>query len=329
MLRACIAFIAVVFAMASAPLAATPKAKGPAKNAPMLADPFTSPDAIQHWIKHYREKPNPQALPLAVKAMVRHGVFREIDSAGLYLGFVAGVVGSNPDTAEKLLDQMFPMPPEDQIVVVRAIAWSGRADWKELMGRYVERMPARRVVIERHMYGKLPVLKDLPLEDNALGLDALWGYYYATGWEFPIRRLVDHLDWSADTKDVDRLTAGNMIKLTLAINATRDIELMRILKAQARGLPPAKAKPLAEVIEAAETYETSKLRKNAVASISELKQKGSSTKRNASFWGQIGLTAFSLACVAAATMGQVEFGIPCVVGGATATAALKVFTLEK
>mgnify|MGYP007067074384 CR=1 FL=1 len=320
LLRAFIAF-AIAFAVAAGSAsAAGPKSK---------RQPFATPEEIQHWIKNYRAAPQPRQLPAAVKAMSRLGIFREVDNAGIYFGFVAGVVGANPSTADKLLGEMFPLPPEDQIVVVRAIAWSGHAEWKTLMARFVERMPAKRVLIERHLYGKLPGLMALALDENPAGIDALWGYYYATGSAEPIRRLITMLDWSTEAKDVDKLTAGNMVKLTLAINATRDLELMTILKREAIHQTKATARALGEVIEAAETYETAKLRKQAIAAISELKQKGSSIKRNVSFWGQVGTTALALGCVAAGVLGQVEFGLPCIIGGATASAALKVYTLEK
>lgn len=293
------------------------------------ADPFTSPEAIQHWIKNYRASPQPRLLPAAVKAMSRHGVFREIDNAGIYIGFVAGVIGSNPLHAETLVGEMFPLPPEDQIVIVRAIAWSGLPDWKAMMPLFIERMPARRVLIDRHLQGKLPGLMDVALDENPAGIDALWGYYYGSGSALPIKRLIAMLGWSADRNDVDKLTAGNMIKLTLAVNATRDLELLGIIKRQVIHQKRATAAPLAEVIEAAETYETARLRKTALSAISDLKQKGSATKRDVSFWGQVGTTALALGCVAASAMGQIQFGLPCIVGGASATAALKVYTLDK
>ncbi len=320
MLRAFLAFALAVVIAAGCVSAAGPKAK---------QDTFVTPEAIQHWIKNYRTAPNPKQLPAAVKAMSRLGIFREIDNAGIYFGFVAGVIGANPQLADKLLGEMFPVPPEDQIVVVRAIAWSGLPDWKALMARFVERMPARRVLIERHLYGKLPGLMALSLDENPAGIDALWGYYYATGAPESIRRLISTLGWSTEDKDVDKLTAGNMIKLTLAINATRDLELMTILKREAIHQTKATARPLADVIEAAETYETAKMRKQALTAIGELRQKGSSTKRNVSFWGQVGTTALALGCVAAGALGQVQVGLPCIIGGATASAALKVYTLEK
>lgn len=322
MLRA-LAALATAMLLLTAPA----EAAGPAVRA--KPDPFTSPEAIQVWMKGYRAKPEPRRLPAAVKAMSRLGVLRDIDSAGLYLGFVAGVIAANPQSAERLLAEMFPLPPEDQIVVVRAVAWSGSADWKPLLSRLAERMPAKAVLIDRHLTGRLPGLMELPLDESPVAIDALWGHYYGSGSVMPIRRLISALGWSTDAKDVEKLTAGSMIKLTLAVNATRDLELMTILKREAINQGKATSRPLAEVIEAAETYETAKLRRTALAAIEELKTKGSSTKRNVSFWGQVGTTALALGCVAASVMGQVQLGVPCVVGGAGASAALKMFTLER
>ena len=42
------------------------------------------------------------------------------------------------------------------------------------------------------------------------------------------------------------------------------------------------------------------------------------------------LRAFlAVGCVAAGALGQEQVGLPCMIGGATASAALKVYTLEK
>ncbi len=287
---------------------------------------FSSPDAVQRWIYAYRAKPEPKKLPVAMKAMSRLGIFREIDSAGLYMGFAAGVLGANPKSAEKLVGQMFPMPPPDQVAIIRAIAWSGLPEWKALMGTVVERMPARKVLIERHLYDKLPTLMALPLDDSPVGLDALWGYYYASGSPLPILRIASALRWAKDQNSVDRLTVGSMAKLTLAINASRDVDLARLLKRVLPLIEPAARGPLAEAIEAAETFETGRVRKQALAAIEELKRKGPADARRLSFWGQAGTTALALGCVAASALGQVQVGIPCVVGGAASTAALKLLT---
>ena len=191
--------------------------------------PFNKPEILLQWINDYRHNPEPERLAEAYRAMRDLNLLKDVESAGIYVGFLAGVIGGNPDKAEKLISDMFPMPPPDQVVVVKAIAYSGLADWKELLGKFVERMPARRIVIEKYLYGKLPVLRDLPL-DNPIAVDANWGYYFATGSSEPIQRLVRTLEWSKDKNNVERLTIGSMVKWTLAQNASRDPELLAYLK---------------------------------------------------------------------------------------------------
>ena len=115
-----------------------------------------------------------------------------------------------------------------------------------------------------------------------------------------------------------------MAKWARATSATRDKELLDVLKSQMNLQPDETARiNLREVILAAETFETAKIRRDAVAAIDELKAKGPQSARNFAWWGQAGQTVFALGCVAASAMGQVQLGIPCVVGGAVSTAALK------
>ena len=82
---------------------------------------------------------------------------------------------------------------------------------------------------------------------------------------------------------------------------------------------------LTEVIDAAETFETGRLRNAALAAIEELNARGPGYRRDISFWGKVGEGAIAIGCIAAAVAGQVEFGIPCVVGGAATSAALRIW----
>jgi hypothetical protein len=308
----------VLAALALVWLPLTADAKRKAKEPP----PFAKTEQILQWINDYRHNPEPARLPAAFKAMLELGLLKDVEQSGIYLGFIAGVIGANPDKAETLIAEMFPMPPPDQVVVVKAIAYSGLPEWKELMGKFVERMPARKVVIERYLFGKMPVLRDLPL-DSPIAVDANWGYYFATGSSEPIQRLVRALAWSKDKNDVERLTIGSMVKWTLAQNASRDGDLLGYLKTSLPHQPDNVAGPLGEVIEAAETFELAHIRKDALAAIEELKIKGSEASRNFAWWGQAGQTVLALGCVAAGAAGAVVAGIPCVVGGALSNVALK------
>ena len=80
---------------------------------------------VQQWIYNYRAKPDYAHVPAAVRVLFHSQTFKEPENAGIYLGFIAGAIGSNPAKAEQLVNSFFPVPPEDEWVVIRAIAYSG------------------------------------------------------------------------------------------------------------------------------------------------------------------------------------------------------------
>lgn len=309
--------IALLFALAllGAPAAEAARTKKP--------DEFASPEHILRWINGYRTQPNPDKVPAMVKAVSALGLFRDMETASVYVGFMAGVIEANPKRAEELIAKMFPMPPEDQVAIVRAIAHSGHPEWKELLATFSERMPARKVLIDRFITGKQPTLKQMPLDTGAAPLDMLWGQYFATGSYEPVLRMVSILEWSKDVNKVDRLTVGSMAKLTLATNASRDKHLLDMLKASMGHETKETRAVLREVIDAAETFEFGRVRRDAMASIDQLKVRGPASVRNTQWWGQAGQTALALGCIVAGALGHVEVGLPCIVGGAVSTAVLK------
>src|ERR1700741_2941754 len=111
-------------------------------------DPRASLSVVQQWIYNYRAKPDYAHVPAAVRVLFHTQTFREPENAGIYLGFIAGAIGSNPAKAEQLVNSFFPVPAEDEWVVVRAIAYSGLPDWRNLLRKVESKMPERRVMIE-------------------------------------------------------------------------------------------------------------------------------------------------------------------------------------
>ena len=329
----------------------------PSRAAPLRAGELGSREAILGWMNGYRTKREPAHVPEAVQAMSKLGLLKDSENAGVFVGFMAGIIGTNPGQAEVLIGRMFPLPPEDQWALVQAIAYSGLPDWKGVLGRVADRMPSRSLMIGKYLKGELATLDQAGFEKTPgafdklggyLGLDGkpkekkavlapspalldlLWGYYCATGEFNPaVSRLIALMSWSTDRDDVDKLTLGGMAKYTLAANAARDPKLLAMLKSVAKHYPKDMKAHLDEVIEAAETVDFARLRKNALASIEELKRKGPGSKRDISFWGQVGEGTLALGCIAAAALGQIEFGIPCVVGGAMTSAGLRFWDPQK
>ena len=325
-------------------------------------DPRASLGVVQQWIYNYRAKPDYAHIPAAVRVLFHAQTFKEPENAGIYLGFIAGAIGSNPAKAEQLVDSFFPVPPEDEWVIVRAIAYSGLPDWRNLLRKIAPRMPGRQVMINDYLAGTLPTLSEIPLEEVKPGmldklrgafthnpfakeerklntkvtfansqdlLDTLWGHYFATGSYAPILRIMSMLPWSKSRDTVDKLTVGSMARYTLASYAVRDQGLREFLRGE---LPHQRADvkaPLAEVIEAADTVQLAAVRKDALAAVEELKAKGSDSRRNLDFWGQVGVGAVALGCVSAAALGQVAVGIPCVIGGSASQGLLSFWEKQQ
>lgn len=308
-------------AAAAPPQKSAQRSKTPPAAAAEAKSAFASQEQLLKWIDQYREEPDPDRLPRAVLAMRDLGLLRDPDAAGVYIGFTAGVLGANQVKAEKLLAGMFPMPPEDQGLIIKGIVYSGLPDWKGLLGKFVERMPARRVMIDRYLSGKEKGLYEVPLETGPAAIDTLWGYYFATGSIEPVKRILAALPWAAKTeKDVERLTIGSMAKWTLANNAQRDKSLLDLLRIEIGLQPKEVAAHLREVVEAAQAFETHKIRKDALAAIDNLKRNGPPKTTSWKTWAaRIGETAIAVGCVAAGAMGQVQLGVPCIVTGAAAT----------
>ena len=325
-------------------------------------DPRASLGVVQQWIYNYRAKPDYAHIPAAVRVLFHAQTFKEPENAGIYLGFIAGAIASNPAKAEQLINSFFPVPVEDEWVVVRAIAFSGIPEWRNLLRKVALRMPGRRVMIDSYLSGTLPTLADIPLEEAQPGvmdklkgaltknpftkedkklkmrqtfagnqdlLDTLWGYYFATGSFRPILRIIAMLPWSKSRDTVDKLTVGSMARYTLASYAVRDTNLREYLRSEIKVQGEAVKVPLTEVVEAADTVQLGAVRKDALAAVEELKTKGSDSRRNLDFWGQVGVGAVALGCVSAAALGQVAVGIPCVIGGSASQGLLSFWEKQQ
>jgi hypothetical protein len=339
-----------VFAMVAVALALVAPA---AAAEPPGASPLNSTDGLLKWINGYRERPDPEGLPAVVRALSALQAFKDAETSGAYIGFIAGALGANPGCAQRLITKMLTIDPADHWVLVRAIAYSGLPHWNELLATFVDRMPTRRDMIDQYLDGKLPTLdqidyaskkpgvmdkikvalqltdgreKPVTMEPSPELIDVLWGYYLATGSYVPVRRIIKLLPLADDHDSVDNLTTGSAAKFTLASNAVRDFKLLAMLKWAAKNQPKETAAVLDDVVETAETVDTAHMRKESLAAIEELKRKGPDSKRELSGWGQVGQGALSMGCVVAAATGQIELGLPCVLGGAAYSAGMQYMT---
>jgi hypothetical protein len=310
--------------------------------APQPLPAFSSTERLMEWIFTYRQHKNPSRVPEAVHAMRELGLLGDEEKAGYCIGFIAGVLGDNPKMGASLVAKMFPMPDKEQAVIIKAIAYSGRPDWRELLEKFRNRMPLRQPLIDDYLSGKAPTLLQVNLSDGSPIVYTLWGYYVATGHYEPVVRIIQALRWSKNKNDgsfswskmwsgwkhdpsaVDKITTGGTAKWTLTSYAERNRDLLGLYRAEYERQPEDVAKPLKDVIEAAELFESERIRKDQFGAIEDAQKLQATNEAGMSKAATAGSIAIATGCVAASALGQVYIAVPCVIGGALYTGAVKM-----
>jgi len=93
------------------------------------------------------------------------------------VGLIAGIIGSNPGKADELIGKMFPLPPEDDWVIIRGIAYWGRRDGRTCSAGFRRTSagapPDDREVPQR----KLPTLDDLSFAGGPTTMDKFRNFF--------------------------------------------------------------------------------------------------------------------------------------------------------
>ena len=305
---------------------------------------FSTPENLMAWLDDYRAAPSPSQMPRAAASMKALGLLRDPENSSFFVGFIAGVFGDNPHQARSLIAMLFPMPPKEQAVIIRAIAYSGLPDWRAILREFAPRMPHRKALIGAFLSGEEKTLMAVPLDSGPSTIYTLWGFYVATGYYPPVARVILALRWSTDRRDkswldnvkaamlwhtkersIERLSIGATAKWTLASYAERHRDLLDFYRDQIAYQPDDIALQLEEVINAAEFFESDLIRKQELAAIEDAKIRIIREQGQPSKTASAGSIAIATGCVIATAAGHPEIGIPCVVTGALYNGAVKLF----
>lgn len=312
-----------------------------------LDEQFSTPERLMQWTFTYRSHAQPLRVPKAVRAMLELGLLRDEEKTGFFVGFIAGVLNHNPQRASWLIAHMLPMPPKEQAVIVKAIAYSGLSDWPVLLQKFAPRLSERKRLIDDFLSGREPTLLESPWDPGPPIIYTLWGFFVATGDYEPVKRIISALPWSGkpdvgaftwkgflasigwtddDSRQIvlERLIIGSTAKWTLVSYAEHHRDLLDLYRAELATRPEKVTRPLKEVIEAAERFEAERVRKEELALVEEMKMRlggpGSQGSR-AAYAGGVGIAT---ACVVAGALGHEEIAVPCVVTGAIYTGLVKL-----
>lgn len=221
---------------------------------PALAatEKFADADTLGRWISYYYARPEPLRVDAAIHAASAQGFMRNGTKAAPFIGFIAGVVTKTPALARPLAEQLASLPDSDQPVVIFGLWYSAHAAAPALLQKLATAMPAHKEMIDRLLGSARLRLLDMPLEQGPWVLDALWGYFMATGDVAPLGRIMTALPWVNLRGDEARLALGGAAKGSLISHAVQHERVMAACRKGMNSQPPAVRKVLGEVIASAE-----------------------------------------------------------------------------
>jgi len=209
--------------------------------------PFATADELGRWVTYYYLKPEPFRIPGAVVAASRLGVLKDVEATPPFFGFIAGILEKEPSIAHFLVERMDQVAEADRPVVILGIWYSGHADTPRLMETISKRFPKHKPMISK-LGAKGFRIVQIPLDRGAWLVDALWGYFMATGEELPVTRIISTLPWSELKDSTTKMSTAQSARWSLAANAAQHVRVMEILNAQQNSQPPEVAGALKEII---------------------------------------------------------------------------------
>jgi len=142
----------------------------------------SSGERERDWLEYYYQDPEPGRFVEQMKDWAADGTLDNRHAKPALIAFISQLIRQNRDSLEGWYDALAGLSPEQLQVLHTAMLFSRTSEADEIM---------KEVFGERYEEQKreTPKILDMPLDKRAT-LDMLWGFFYATGSEHAIRRIV-------------------------------------------------------------------------------------------------------------------------------------------
>ncbi|MBM4002970.1 MAG: hypothetical protein FJ295_06720 [Planctomycetes bacterium] len=145
-------------------------------------DDLPTPAELGRWVMSFYRHPEPDQITRRVRQMAELKLLRG-NRPEAYEMFLGQVMRANPDKIADWLDELNDLPVVDRAVVHRA-AWVSQTDeakkWLLDHGK-----------VELSRRAPPPIVAGGPMAFEPYHLDQLWEWFFATGDDKPVRRIVD------------------------------------------------------------------------------------------------------------------------------------------
>jgi len=149
---------------------------------PGIATPPTPEEKKADWLEYYFEHPTPDQFVSEMKKWSADGTLKNKAALPALIAFTSQLIQQNPEKLTDWYEKLAGLTPDEKSVFHTAMLLSRTKEADELM-----RKQFGRVYDEQKR--ETQKILELPL-DKKTTLDMLWGFYYATGSEQAIRRII-------------------------------------------------------------------------------------------------------------------------------------------
>ncbi len=134
------------------------------------------------WLEFYYENPTPERFVQEMKNWAADGTLKNEFARPALIAFISQLIRQNKSELKGWFNELAGLTPDQKKVLYTAMLFSRTTEADELMKE------AFGDVYEEQKQDT-PKILDLPL-DKRTTIDMLWGFYYATGSEHAIRRII-------------------------------------------------------------------------------------------------------------------------------------------
>lgn len=134
------------------------------------------------WLEFYYENPRPEKFVEMMKDYAEDGTLENENAAPALIGFTSQVIRQNRDKLKEWYDALSGLSPEQKMILHTAMLYSRTTEADELMiSMFGQQFEKQKVETQK--------ILEMPL-DKQNTIDMLWGFFYATGSEHAIRRVI-------------------------------------------------------------------------------------------------------------------------------------------
>jgi hypothetical protein len=212
---------------------------------------FLSVEEVAKWVTYYYNNPEPVKIPEAFIYMSQSGAINKDSDIPPFADFLAGVLKNNPDKAKSWIEVLSDLPIKHKRILIMGVWYSELPDAKKKVYSIIDRDNMLKQKDKASLFSKcFPCsITQIPFDQGPWVLDALWGYFMATGSPRPVVRIISALFWLDQYFSRSLFMIGAAAKWSLISNSEQHERVLKICIEQIDKQPPEIADDLKAIIQ--------------------------------------------------------------------------------